>query len=108
MVGGMIHVLFREIIISQNASGILLCSFCSQESCKPSIKYSVASLFLTATISKLQVWLESSCCTPFHEVGLACVSFVLGMPSMAGAVFGIISHQCSVSSDALVFPIGWK
>jgi len=27
----------------------------------------------------LQVWLESLRCTPFHEVSLAHVSFVLGM-----------------------------
>ena len=41
------------------------------------------SLFQTAIISMLKMWLEKLRCTPFHEVGIAHVSFVLGMkPSM--------------------------
>jgi len=45
------------------------------------------------------------CCTPFHEVGIAYVSF-LGDEAKRGVVFWVISHQCSVGTDALVFSVG--
>ena len=53
----------------------------------------------------LQVWLEKLRCTPFHEVGMAYVS-LSGDEAKRGAVFWVISHQCSKGIDALVFPIG--
>jgi len=37
----------------------------------------------------LQVWLESLRYTPFHEVGLAYVSFVLGMKSSVVQYLGL-------------------
>ena len=79
MVGDVVCVLSCEVLFfSQSASGILLCSVCSQFG-EASDKRCFASLFQTAIISMLQVWLEILSWTPFHEVGTAYVSFVLGM-----------------------------
>jgi len=52
---------------------------CLQPFGEASVKRCFASLFQTAIISMFQVWLEKLCCTHFHEVGIAYVSFVLGM-----------------------------
>jgi len=52
---------------------------CLQPIGEASVKCCIASLFQTAIISMLQVWLEKLRCTPVHEVGIAYVSFVLGM-----------------------------
>jgi hypothetical protein len=46
-------------------------------------------LFQTAIISMLQVWLEKLWCTPFHEVGIEYVSFVLGMKPSVVQYFGL-------------------
>jgi len=37
----------------------------------------------------LQVWLENLRCTPFHEVGIAYVSFALGMKPSVVQYFGL-------------------
>ena len=92
MVGGayVVCVLSCEVLVfSQTASGILLCSVCSQFG-EASVKRYFASLFQTAIISMLQVWLEKLRCTTFHEVGiLAYVSFVLGMKPSVVQYFGL-------------------
>ena len=46
-------------------------------------------MFQTAIISLLQVWLEKLHCTPFHKVGIACASFVLGMKPSVVQYFGL-------------------
>ena len=58
MVGNVICVLSCEVLfLFQTASGILLCSVCSQFG-EASVKHYCASLFQTAIISMLQAWLE--------------------------------------------------
>ena len=77
------------LIFSQTASGILLCSvFCSRIG-EASVKRWIASLFQTAIISMLQAWLEKLRCTPFYEVGIANVSFILGMKPSVVQYFGL-------------------
>jgi len=89
MVGDVVCVLsYKVLIFSQTASEILLCSVCSQFG-KASVKRCCVSLFQTAIISMLQVWLEKLWCTPFHEVGIAYVSFVLGMKPSVVQYFGL-------------------
>ena len=91
MVGGayVVCVLSCEVLVfSQTASGILLCSVCSQFG-EASVKRYFASLFQTAIISMLQVWLEKLRCTPFHEVGIVYVNFVLGMKLSMVQYFGL-------------------
>ena len=91
MVCDVVCVLSCEVLFfSQSASGILLCSVCSQFG-EASIKRCFASLFQTAIISMLQVWLEKLCCTPFHEVGIAYVSFVLGMKPSVVHILGYLA-----------------
>jgi len=93
MVGDVVCVLSCEVLfIFQTASGIHLCSFCSQLG-EAEVKRWFASLFQTAIISMLQVWLEKLCCTPFHEVGIAYVSFVLGMKPSVVHILGYLASM---------------
>ena len=89
MVGDVVCVLSCEVLfIFQTASGIHLCSFCSRIG-EASVKRWIASLFQTAIISMLQAWLEKLRCTPFYEVGIANVSFILGMKPSVVQYFGL-------------------
>ena len=89
MVCDVVCVLSCEVLFfSQSASGILLCSVCSQFG-EASIKRCFASMFQTAIISMPQVWLEKLRCTPFHEVGIAYVTFFLGMKPSVVQYFGL-------------------
>ena len=54
-----------------------------------------------AIISILQVWLEKLRCLPFHEVGIAYVSFVLGMKPSVVQYFGLSLSRPIVGSDEL-------
>jgi len=80
--------LARYCFFSQTASAILLCSVCNKFG-EASVKRCFASLFQIAIISMLQVWLEKLRCTPFPEVSIAYVSFVLGMKPSVVQYFGL-------------------
>jgi len=89
MVGDVVCVLSCTVLfVSQTASGILLCSVCSQFG-EQLVTRCFVSLFQTAIISMLQVWLEKLRCAPFHEVDIAYVSFVLGMKPSVVQCFGL-------------------
>jgi len=69
MVGDVVCVLSCEVLIfSQTASEIPL-------QCLQPIRWGI----FVPDSNNIQVWLGTLRCTPFHEVNIAYVSFVLGM-----------------------------
>ena len=94
MVVNVVCVLSCEgLIFSQAASGILLCSVYSQFG-EASVKRCCASLYQTAIISMLQVWLAGEITLYTLPRGWHCIrEFCLGDEAKRGAVFWVILHQ---------------
>ena len=89
MVGDVVCVLSCEVLIFFPNCFWDAPLQCLQPIWRAIIKRCFASLFQTAIISLLQVWLEKLHCTPFHKVGIACASFVLGMKPSVVQYFGL-------------------
>ena len=102
VVGDVVCVLSCEVLFfSQTASGILLCSVCNQFG-DASVIRCFASLFQTAIISMLQVWLEKFLVHPSTRLALHMWVLSWGWCQAWCSILGYLApmlcrHWCSCS-----------
>ena len=93
MVGDVVCVLSCEVLIFSDFFPKLLLGYSFAVFATNLVRHQLDAVLLLlcsrAIISMLQVWLEKLRCTPFHEVGIAYVSFVLGMKPSVVQCFGL-------------------